>query len=133
MAKSELIIIGVLLLLGGVISIAAAQEEITYYILDENGGWREANPIEARYAERYINLYRELFPDAYSDRTWGPSLADYDKIPLPTPTPTPMPTPTIKPPHVPAKMPEGFWENITSGKLPSRNYSLPSRVLSRFR
>jgi len=129
MKKTGIMCIGLLLIMVTAIGIAAAESETTYYILDENGQWRTCTPSEALYAQHYMNKYQEMFPDAYGDRTWGPGLADYDKIPLPTPTPTP--TPTIKPPHVPVKMPDGFWENIIANRLPSRNYNLPSRWLSR--
>jgi len=89
------------------------------------------HPLEALYAQHYMNKYEEMFPDAYGDRTWGPGLADHDKFPLPPPTPTP--TLTVTPAHVPVSYPDGFWENIIANKLPARNYTLPARWLSRAR
>jgi hypothetical protein len=119
--------------MAAVIGIVTAESETTFYIMDDNGQWRECTPSEALYAQHYMNKFEEMFPNTYSDRTWGPGLSDYDDIELPTPTATPTATPTVKPTQVPAKMPEEFWRSIISNRLPERNYNLPSKILSRFR
>ena len=120
MKKTELIIIGLLLIMATVFSIGSAQTETTYYCYD-NGEWRTCTPSEAILAREAMTREtprslskdemkallssREPFRDYYYQE-----IPSYDTL-TPTPTPTPIPT--------------GFWKSIFKTRLPARNYTLP--------